>query len=95
METKHNSSHWVFYKEDGSKHSFGKETLTEEQALELLNNPPAPNYKELREKAYAEAGLTAEAYFLARIQADLDGDDTYIEDFKAKRLIIKGIYPKP
>lgn len=38
MQTRHTENHWVFILEDGSKHSFGK-SLTEEEALDLLNNP--------------------------------------------------------
>lgn len=41
METRHTENHWVFILEDGSKHSFGK-SLTEEEALNLLNNPIVP-----------------------------------------------------
>lgn len=38
MQTRHTENHWVFILDDGSKHSFGK-SLTEEEALYLLDNP--------------------------------------------------------
>lgn len=88
---------YVFKDANGNTYKVGKEVGTKEQALELILNPPptpAPTYKQLREQAYAEQGLTPEYFALCLIQKELDADSKMLDDYKAKRQAIKTLYPK-
>jgi hypothetical protein len=42
--TRHTADHWIFDTDDGKK-VFGREAMTEEEALELLTNPPLDGFK--------------------------------------------------
>ena len=54
----------------------------------------ADRYKVYRKKRYEDAGLTAEAWAIAKIQAEEDNDSTELDKLKAKRAEIKGAVTK-
>ena len=73
--TRHTETHWVFYSEEGSKHSFGREAMTEEEAIELITNPPLTGFKaekissiksEAQSKIYAIVPAWKQTNLLAR-----------------------------
>lgn len=86
----------VFKHKNGTVCKVGVEVGTVENALQLLENPPAPvvGYAEARRAAYEAANLTTEAFSLAMIQKELDGDITALDAYKAARANIKKGIPK-
>lgn len=55
----------------------------------------SPDYRAKRMKEYLENGLTAEAWALAMLDVQADGDSTRFNAMSAKRQEIKQKYPKP
>jgi len=55
----------------------------------------AERYARLRVEAYARMGATAEAWAIARVQQDVDGDDSEVERLAAVRSLVKAAFPKP
>lgn len=87
----------VFKDDIGNVYKVGIAVGTVEQALNVLLNPPVPiplTYKELREQEYIKQGLTPDYFAICLIQKELDNDFTMLNDYKAKRLAIKTLYPK-
>ena len=87
----------VFHDADGNIYKVGASVGTVGDAIRLLNTPPKvvePTYKELREKAYIEQGLTPEYFAMCLIQKELDSDTKMLDEYKAKRQAIKLLYPK-
>ncbi len=72
--TRHTETHWIFDTDEG-KHSFGREAMTEAEAIELLTNPPLDGFKaeritaiksEAQERIYAIVPAWKQTNLLAR-----------------------------
>lgn len=76
ISTKHNNDCYVFYAEDGGKHSVGRDVGTEEDALEILIGGTIPTAKyeritaiksEAQAKIYARVPVWKQANYNARM----------------------------
>lgn len=87
----------IFKDYTGNIYKVGITVGSVEDARNLLLFPPSAkelNYKIKRKIEYENNGLTLEAFTIACIQKELDGDSSELDNYKTKRAEIKVAIPK-